>query len=151
MPGAEPLNHMRLVVTTPAAILVSADNIGYVRAEDSTGAFGIQPRHADFLTALAISVLIWRDAAGAEHYAALRGGVLRVRGGSVVEVATREAVLGEDLGQLRDVVLAEMSRNAESERAARLGALGLQQAVIQQIYRYLRPAERRHDSLVRKL
>ena len=77
--------------------------------------------------------------------------MLRVRGGSVVEVATREAVLGEDLGQLRDVVLAEMSRNAESERAARLGALGLQQAVIQQIYRYLRPAERRHDSLVREL
>jgi len=142
---------MRLVVTTPAAIVVSADNVLYVRAEDSTGAFGIQPGHADFLTALAVSVLIWRDAAGVEHYAAVRGGVLRVRGGSIVEVATREAVLGEDLGQLRDVVLAEMSRNAETERAARLGALGLQQAVIQQIYRYLRPAERRHDSLVRKL
>ena len=142
---------MRLVVTTPAAIVVSADNVLYIRAEDSTGAFGIQPGHADFLTALAVSVLIWRDAAGVEHYAAVRGGVLRVRGGSIVEVATREAVLGEDLGQLRDVVLAEMSRNAETERAARLGALGLQQAVIQQIYRYLRPAERRHDSLVRKL
>jgi F-type H+-transporting ATPase subunit epsilon len=142
---------MKLVVTTPAAILVSADNVRYVRGEDSTGAFGIQPGHADFLTALTISVLIWRDAAGAEHYAAVRGGVLRVRSGSAVEVATREAVLGEDLGQLRDVVLAEMSRNAETERAARLGALGLQQAVIQQIYRYLRPAERLHDSLVRKL
>ena len=142
---------MRLVVTTPAAIVVSVDNVLYVRAEDSTGAFGIQPGHADFLTALAVSVLIWRDAAGVEHYAAVRGGVLRVRGGSIVEVATREAMRGEDLGQLRDIVLAEMSRNAETERAARLGALGLQQAVIQQIYRYLRPAERRHDSLVRKL
>jgi F-type H+-transporting ATPase subunit epsilon len=142
---------MKLVVTTPAAILVSADNVRHVRAEDSTGAFGIQPRHADFLTALAISVLIWRDAAALEHYAAVRGGVLRVRGGNMVEVATREAVLGEDLAQLRDVVLGEMRRNAETERAARLGALGLQQAVIQQIYRYLRPAERRHDSLVHKL
>ena len=142
---------MKLVVTTPAAILVSADNVLYIRAEDSTGAFGIQPGHADFLTALAVSVLIWRDAAGMEHYAAVRGGVLRVRSGSVVEVATREAMLGEDLGQLRDVVLAEMSRKAETEWAARLGALGLQQAAIQQIYRYLRPAERQHDSLVRKL
>ena len=142
---------MKLIVTTPAAIVVSADNALYVRAEDSTGAFGIQPRHADFLTALTVSVLIWRDAAGVEHYAAVRGGVLRVRGGSVVEIATREALLGENLGQLRDVVLAEMSRNAETERAARLGALGLQQAVIQQIYRYLRPAEQRRDSLVRKL
>jgi F-type H+-transporting ATPase subunit epsilon len=142
---------MRLVVTTPAAILVDADNVSYVRAEDSTGAFGIQPGHADFLTALAISVLIWRDTSGREHFAAVRGGVLRVRGGIVAEVATREAVLGEDLAQLREVVLAEMSRNAETERAARLGALGLQQAAIQQIYRYLRPAERRHDSLMHKL
>jgi F-type H+-transporting ATPase subunit epsilon len=141
---------MRLVVTTPAAILVNTDNVRYVRAEDSTGAFGVQPRHADFLTALAITVLIWRDGAGVEHYAAVRGGVLRVRGGNVVEVATREAVLGEDLLNLREVVVAEMSRNAETERAARLGALGLQQAAIQQIYRYLRPAERR-DPLVRKL
>lgn len=141
---------MRLVVTTPAAIAVSVDNVSYVRAEDSTGAFGIQPGHADFLTALAISVLIWRDAARVDHYAAVRGGVLRVRGGNLIEIATREAVLGENLGHLREVVLAEMSRNAETERAARLGALGLQQAVIQQIYRYLRPAEARRDPLVRK-
>jgi F-type H+-transporting ATPase subunit epsilon len=142
---------MRLVVTTPTAILVNAGNVSYLRAEDSTGAFGIQRGHADFLTALAISVLIWRDTAGVEHYAAVRGGVLRVRGGLVVEVATREAVLGKELGQLREVVLAEMSRNAEMERAARVGALGLQQAVIQQIFRYLRPAEGNRDPLVRKL
>jgi F-type H+-transporting ATPase subunit epsilon len=141
---------MRLVVTTPAAIAVNAENVQYVRAEDSTGAFGIQPGHADFLTALAISVLIWRDAAGAEHYTAVRGGMLRVRGGHTVEVATREALVGEDLRQLREVVLAQMNQQAESERAARVGALGLQQAVIQQIYRYLRPREHRHDPLVRK-
>jgi F-type H+-transporting ATPase subunit epsilon len=142
---------MRLEVTTPAAIIVSTDNVRHVRAEDSTGAFGIQPGHADFLTALAISVLIWRDGAGLERYAAVRGGVLRVRGGTVVEVATREAVVGDDLANLREVVLAQMSEHAESERAARLGALGLQHAVIQQIYRYLRPAEHRRDPLVRKL
>jgi F-type H+-transporting ATPase subunit epsilon len=141
---------MRLVVTTPATILVNADDVRYVRAEDSTGIFGILPQHADFLTALAISVLIWRDDAGVEHYAAVRGGVLRVRDGRVVEVATREAVVGEDLGNLREVVLARMNQHAESERAARIGALGLQQAAIQQIYRYLRPAEHRRDPLVHK-
>ena len=141
---------MRLVVTTPTAITVNADNVAYLRAEDSTGAFGIQRGHADFLTALAISVLIWRDDAAIERYAAVRGGVLRVRGGEV-EVATREAVLGEDLRQLREVVLAQMSKNAEMERIARVGALGLQHAAIQQILRYLRPAERRRDPLVRKL
>jgi F-type H+-transporting ATPase subunit epsilon len=142
---------MKLVVTTPAEIVVMAENIKYIRAEDLTGAFGIQPGHADLLTALAISVLVWRDSLDRQHYAAVRGGVLRVRGGSLVEVATREAVLGEDLANLRETVLARMSRNAEIERAARVGALGLQQAAIQQIYRYLRPADRRVDSPVRKL
>jgi F-type H+-transporting ATPase subunit epsilon len=141
---------MRLVITTPTAIVVEADDITYVRAEDSTGMFGIQPGHADFLTALAISVLLWRDAAGAEHYAAVRGGVLQVRKGEAVEVATREAVMGSDLSNLREVVLAQMTKNAEMENAARVGALGLQQAAIQLIYRYLRPGEPRRDPLVRK-
>jgi F-type H+-transporting ATPase subunit epsilon len=141
---------MKLIVTTPTAIVVNTDDVRYVRAEDRTGAFGIQPGHADFLTALAISVLIWRDATGAEHYAAVRGGPLRVRGGSSVEVATREAVLGDNLKNLREVVLAGMTSNAESEKAARVSALGMQQAVIQQIYRYLRPGDAPGDPLVRK-
>ncbi|HVB82378.1 MAG TPA: F0F1 ATP synthase subunit epsilon [Candidatus Binataceae bacterium] len=141
---------MKLVITTPTAVVVDADNLRYVRAEDSTGAFGIQQGHADFLTALAISVLMWRDATGAEHYAAVRGGALRVRGGESVEVATREAVAGDDLRNLRAVVLAQMARNEETEQAARQGALGLQQAAIQQLYRYLRPADRPAVARVRK-
>jgi F-type H+-transporting ATPase subunit epsilon len=141
---------MKLVITTPTAVVVNADNLLYVRAEDWTGAFGIQQGHADFLTALAISVLMWRDAMGVEHYAAVRGGALRVRGGQSVEVATREAVVGDDLRNLREVVLTQMAKNAETEQAARLGALGLQQAAIQQIYRYLRPADQPAAARVRK-
>jgi len=138
---------MKLVITTPTAIVVSADNVSYVRAEDPTGAFAIQPGHADFLTALAISVLMWRDGGGLERWAAVRGGAFRVRGGNFVEVATREAVLGQNLKDLREIVLAEMTKNAETEQAARLGALSLQHAAIQQLYRYLRPAERVRDPL----
>jgi F-type H+-transporting ATPase subunit epsilon len=141
---------LRLSITTPTAIVISAGDVAYVRAQDSTGLFGIQPGHAEFLTALAISVLVWRYTASGEHYAAVRGGVLQVRNGESVEVATREAVIGEDLRKLREVVLARMTRNAEMEKAARVGALGLQQAAIQQIYRYLRPGEPRRDPLVRK-
>ena len=48
-------------------------------------AFGILPGHADFLTALSISVVTWRDQAGAEHHLAVRGGMLEVRGGERVE------------------------------------------------------------------
>lgn len=141
---------MKLVITTPTAIVINADEISYVRAEDSTGAFGIQPGHADFLTALAISVLTWRDEAGLERWAAVRGGAFRVRNGNSVELATREAVVSENLQDLREIVLAQMTKNAETEQAARLGALGLQQAAIQQLYRYLRPGEQPRDPLVHK-
>ena len=60
---------MKLTVTTPLAIVVEADDVAHLRAEDETGAFGILPGHADFLTALAVSVVSWRDERGAEHHA----------------------------------------------------------------------------------
>ena len=61
---------MKLVVTTPLAIAVDDGDAAHLRAEDETGAFGVLPGHADFLTALSNSVVTWRDRAGGEHHAA---------------------------------------------------------------------------------
>ncbi len=133
---------MRLIVTTPTAIALDESSVRHVRAEDPSGSFGIQPGHADFLTTLSICVVRWRDGGGIEHYVAVRGGVLRVREGKVVEIATREAVVDADLGHLRSEVLAAMVGNVEVERSARSGALSLEHAAIRQIYRYLRPTDR---------
>ncbi|MGO9800305.1 MAG: F0F1 ATP synthase subunit epsilon, partial [Candidatus Binatus sp.] len=76
-----------------------------------------------------------------EHYIAVRGGVLRVRAGKAVEIATREAVVSDDLAHLRTEVLVTMRKNVEAERAARSGVLSLEHAAIRQIYRYLRPTD----------
>ncbi len=130
---------MRLLVTTPMAVIADIDDVRHVRAEDETGAFGILPHHADFLTVLAISVLTWRDGEGREHHVAVRGGVLSVRDGETVEVATREAVPGEDLRELESAVLARLHEEARSEEASRADVKRLQVAAIQRIYRYLRP------------
>jgi F-type H+-transporting ATPase subunit epsilon len=135
------MSSLRLIVTTPTAIAVDEDSVRHVRAEDPTGAFGIKPGHADFLTTLAICVVRWRNGGG-EHYVAVRGGVLRVRDGKLVEIATREAVVSDDLVHLRNDILATMAHNVEAERSARSGVLGLEQAAIRQIYRYLRPTDR---------
>jgi len=132
---------MRLVITTPTAIAVDEDQVRYVRAEDASGSFGIEPRHADLLTTLIICVVRWRDGSRRERYVAVRGGVLRVRNGNLVEIATREAVVGDDLAHLRGQVLSAMMNNLEAEQSARSGALKLEHAVIRQIYRYLRPAD----------
>jgi F-type H+-transporting ATPase subunit epsilon len=133
---------MKLVVTTPTEIAVDEGPVRYVRAEDFSGAFGIEPRHADLLTTLAICVVRWRDQRNVEHFVAVRGGVLRVRDGNVVEIATREAVVSGDLGHLLSQVLSAMTKNVEAERSAKSGALRLEHAAIRQVYRYLRPADR---------
>ncbi|HLY56497.1 MAG TPA: F0F1 ATP synthase subunit epsilon, partial [Stellaceae bacterium] len=97
---------MRLAVSTPLAVVVEAGDVAHLRAEDDTGAFGILPGHADFLTALTISVVTWRDPDGREHHIAVRGGMLEVRGGDTIAVATREAMPGDDLHHLEAEVLA---------------------------------------------
>jgi F-type H+-transporting ATPase subunit epsilon len=129
---------MKLLVTTPLAVVVEADDVAHVRAEDETGAFGILPGHADFLTVLPVSVITWRDGGGAEHHVALRGGVLAVSGGDRVEVATREAVGEDELSRLGDKVLERYRREVRTEEESRLSSARLQVATLYQIQRFLR-------------
>jgi F-type H+-transporting ATPase subunit epsilon len=131
---------VNLTVTTPLAIIVEADDVAHLRAEDETGAFGILSGHADFLTALAVSVVSWRDRRGTEHHVAVRGGMLEVRGGQTIAIATPEAVCGDDLHLLESEVLARFRRQLEEEQAARVDAQRLYLAAIRQICRLLRPS-----------
>ncbi len=128
---------MRLVVTTPLAVVVDADNVTHVRAEDETGAFGIRPRHADLVTVLTISVISWMNHDGEEHHVAVRGGVLTVRGGSIVEVATRDAVGEDTLRALGDAVLARFRADARAETESRVSSARLHLAAMRQMQRYL--------------
>ena len=129
---------MRLSVATPLAIIVETDDVAHLRAEDETGAFGILTGHADFVTALAISVVSWRDRSGAEHYVAVRGGMLQVRGGATIEIAAPEAVRGDHLRTLEEEVLAGFRRQIAEEQIAHTDAQRLYLAAIRQIVRYLR-------------
>lgn len=128
---------MKLVVTTPLALVVEADEVAHLRAEDETGAFGILPGHADFLTTLGPSVMSWRDRRGAEHHVAVRSGVLEVRGGRTVSVATREAIVDDDLHRLEAEALAAFRRRAEEEKAAHTDAQRLYLAAVRRICRIL--------------
>lgn len=132
---------MNLTIATPLATLIEAREVVHVRAEDASGAFGILPGHADFLTALAVSVLTWRDARGSEHYLAVRGGMLVVEGGARILIATPEAVPGDDLHRLEAEVLARFRDDLDAERAARADAQRLHLAAIREIVRLLRPEQ----------
>lgn len=129
---------MKLTVATPLAVVVEADYVAHLRAEDETGAFGLLPGHADFLTALAVSVVTWRDQRGEEHHVAVHGGMLEVRGGDTIVVATPEAVLGDDLRHLETEVLVVFRRKLEEERAARTDSQRLHLEAIRQICHFLK-------------
>ncbi len=128
---------MRLIVTTPRALVLDADAVASLRAEDVTGGFGILPGHADFLTALPVSVLTWIDFDGREHNLALRRGVLRVSGGDKVSVAAREAVAGGTLEELETAVLEKFRAAEREEAAARVSTERLHLATMRALQRYL--------------
>ncbi|MEJ2375876.1 MAG: F0F1 ATP synthase subunit epsilon [Pseudolabrys sp.] len=130
---------MRLLITTPTAVVIDDPDVLSVRAEDETGSFGILDHHTDFLTVLTVSVVAWRRADGRQRYCAVRRGVLRVEGGREVAVATREAIVGDDLDRLEHVVLTQLRNALDAERTARTESLQLQMKAIRQIVRYLRP------------
>ena len=134
---------MRLLITTPTAIVVDDSNVSSIRAEDDSGSFGILGGHADLLTALNISIVSWLGADNRIHYCAVRRGVLSATGGAEVAIATREAVAGDDLDRLEEIVLDDFRKRSETERASRTESLQLQMKAIRQIVHYLRPGRRR--------
>lgn len=138
----EEAHGLSLLITTPTSVAAQLTGIRHLRAEDASGAFGIWPGHADLLTALAISVISWRNADGREGHCAVRGGVLTIRDGAQIAVATREAVPGDDLRALERDVLARFRRNAEEEGEARSGARRIHLAAVRHILAYLHPDHR---------
>ncbi len=130
---------MRLVITTPTTVVIDDPDVIAVRAEDESGSFGILDGHVDFLTALTISVVNWHHTDDRRRFCAVRRGVLSVTNGSEVAIATREAIPGDDLDRLDQVVLAYFREALEAERTARTESLQLQMKAIKQIVRYLRP------------
>src|SRR6516225_3569027 len=69
---------MRLLITTPTSVVVDDPNVVAVRAEDKSGSFGILNGHANFLTALTVSVVSWHRADKRQRFCAVRRGVLSV-------------------------------------------------------------------------
>lgn len=130
---------MRLLITTPTNVVIDQRDVVAVRAEDESGSFGILTGHADFMTALSVSVVSWREIDNRQRFCAVRRGVLSVSNGDEVAIATREAILGDDLDRLEEVVLMQFRDALEAERDARTESLQLQMKAIRQIMRYLRP------------
>jgi F-type H+-transporting ATPase subunit epsilon len=130
---------MRLRIVTPLTVVVDEGGVLSLRAEDATGSFGILPRHADFLTSLAISVVSWKGQDETWRHCAVRHGVLSVTAGQDIAIAAREAFPGDDLATLDATVLSRFRADIEAERTEHVESTRLQLNAIRQIMRHLRP------------
>lgn len=137
---------MKLVICTPTALLVDEIDVRHVRAADSSGYFGVQPGHADLVTALDVSVASWSRHDGSQGFAAVRGGIFRVVN-SEVTIASREAVTGVDLDALETSVLDRLRAAAKAEDRARLTQFRLELGAMRLMYQYMNPAAPRSSAV----
>lgn len=134
---------IHLQVSSLGEIVVDCQGVRSVRAEDASGDFGLLAGHADLLTVLVPGVLSWRtDAQGSWQRCAVRGGILTMRGGCELRVATREAVRCDDLERLEHEVLAHLSERARREQDARREARQLELRALRELIRPLRGSAR---------
>jgi len=109
---------LRVVTPTGVALETAATRIVAV---SPVGAFGMLPRHVDYVTELIPGVPIHDDEGGEERFLGVNSGTL-VKCGAEVTVATRDAIPGDDLSALERRVAETFGRIDDRERAAR-GAL----------------------------
>lgn len=108
---------MRLTIRLPTAVVVD-ETVNKVIAEAENGSFCLEPRHADFVSALVPGLLTYVTAAGVETFVGIDEGIL-VKCGSEVRVSTREAVVGADPAALKRSMVDRCCDLGERERCAR--------------------------------
>jgi len=113
---------MRLTVNLPTEVVVEVRAV-HIAAEGPEGHFTLLPRHIDFVSLIVPGVFTYRTTAdGEDRYLGVDEGML-VKCGRHVRVALRDAVAGDNLGELRDeverrfVVIDEEVRQARSALA----------------------------------
>lgn len=121
---------MRLKVLLPTKVLVD-EAITRISGEDGAGSFTLLPRHIDYATALAPSLLSYAAESGDEVFLAVDEGILVKHGGQVT-VSVHNATRGTDLGQLTRMIDEEFRQLDEQERRARSAAIHLESDLVRQ-------------------
>lgn len=109
---------MTLRVLTPTSVLLARE-VSTVIAEGAEGAFGLKPRHVDYVAALVPGLLYFEEEEGGEgRYAAVDRGILVKRGDEVL-VSVRDAAYGAELEELVRTVHTRFLQLDDQERDVR--------------------------------
>jgi F-type H+-transporting ATPase subunit epsilon len=113
-----PQTLMNLKVLLPFQIFAEKAGASRIIAETREGSFGLLPHRLDCVAALVPGILIYETESDAEVLVAVDEGVL-VKAGLDVLVSVRRAMVGTDLGQLREAVEKEFLTLDEREKSVR--------------------------------
>ena len=109
---------MNLKVLLPFQVFADKTGVSRIVAETQEGSFGLLPHRLDCVAALVPGILIYETDSDGELFVAVDEGVL-VKTGADVLVSVRRALLGKDLGKLREAVEKEFLTLDENERSVR--------------------------------
>jgi len=88
-----------------------------ITAEAENGWFCLLPKHVDFTTSLTPGILLLTTSEGKDVFLAIDEGIL-VKYGNKVVISTRNAIEGEDLGELKNRVEEIFIKTDEKEKDA---------------------------------
>ena len=109
---------MRLKVLLPFRVFVDTAHVSRLVAETPEGSFGLLPNRLDCVAALTPGILIYETPTDGEVFLAVDEGVL-IKAGHEVTVSVRRAMIGANLGQLREAVQNEFLNLDEQARSVR--------------------------------
>lgn len=121
-------NLMTVSVRLPTRTLFEG-SVRKLFATAQNGAFGMLPRHTDFVTTLVPSVLIVTDEDDRELFFGIDEGIL-TKTGHRVDISVRRGVRGDDLESLNDTVQASFVEVDEEERVARSALSRLEAGIV---------------------
>jgi len=109
---------MNLKILLPFQIFAERTAVSRIVAETREGSLGLLPHRLDCVVALAPGILTYETTSDGEVFLAVDEGVL-VKTGPNVLVSVRRALVGRDLGRLREAVEREFLTLDERERSTR--------------------------------
>lgn len=123
---------MNLKVLLPFKVFAEKTGVVRIVAETREGSFGLLPHRRDCAAALAPGILIYQTKAEGEIYIAVDEGVL-VKTGLNILVSVRNAIGGNDLGQLRHLVEQEFLNLNEREQSVRSVMVKMESSFIRRL------------------
>jgi len=126
---------MTLRILLPFAVFLERAAVTRMVAEGCSGSFGILPRRRDGVAALSPGILTFETADEGEVYVAVDQGVL-VKTGCEVRVSVRDALVGVELGYLRDAVEERFLTLDEHEQNVRSVMVKLESGLIRRLVEF---------------